>query len=124
ERFVAALLESRQNTMKQFVGKPPSKQFDSLALRRLELRQPSARPPHFVVAQPLNAVADILDGGRQVETREPFEERFEFELDDLFGLFGLALAIAERPLNERAEIVDIVQIDVLQRVQPLVKIAR
>ena len=95
--------------MKQFVGQSARQQFDSFALRRLELRQPSARAAQFVVAQAFDAVADVLDRRREVEAGEPLEERFEFELDDLFGLAGFALAIAERALNERAEIVDIVQ---------------
>src|ERR1700678_1534262 len=102
--------------MKQFVRQSARQQLDPLALDRLELRQPSARPPQLIVAQPLDAVADVLDSGSQVEAGEPFEERFEFELDDLPGLFGFALAIAERALNQRAEIVDIVQINILQRV--------
>src|SRR5208282_1029960 len=124
ERFVVVMLEAGQNAMKQFVGQSVSEQFDSVAHRGFELRQPSAMPSHLDVAQPFDTVADVLDGGGQVETREPLEERLEFELDDLFGLFGFALAIAERSFNQRAEIVDVVQIDVLQRVQPLVEIAR
>ena len=89
-----------------------SKQFDSVAHRGFELRQPAAMPSHLDVAQPFDTVADVLDSWGQVETREPSEERFEFELDDLFGLSRFAFAIAQRSFNQRAEIVDVIQIDV------------
>ena len=74
--------------------------------------------------QALDTVADVLDRRREIETREPFEERFELELDDLFGLLGFAFAVSKRTLNECAEIVDIVQVYILQRVEALVEVAR
>src|SRR5271156_2427925 len=52
ERFVAALLQPRQNAMKQFVRQPARQQLDPLALDRLELRQPSPRPPPPLVPPP------------------------------------------------------------------------
>src|SRR4029077_16563377 len=99
-------------------------EFHSLALGRFELREPSAMPPHLDVAQPLDTVADVLDSRSQVESVEPLEKRFELEVDNLLGLFRFALAIAERAIHQRAEIVDVVQVNVLHRVQALVEIAR
>src|SRR5271155_376912 len=45
EGFVAALLQRRQNAMKQFVRQPARQQLDPLALDRLPRTPPAAPPP-------------------------------------------------------------------------------
>ena len=65
-----------------------------------------------------------LIAGTRLEPIEPFLERLDFATDDALGLFGFTFAIANRFLHHGAQVVDVVQVNVLHRVEPLVEIAR
>src|SRR5690349_5806688 len=109
--------------MEELIHHSARERFDTGALDWFEPGEPHAMPVQFDVAQAFDTCAYVLDRRDQVETVEPFEERFEFELDDGRGLLRLALALFARFGHDGAEIVDIVQVDVLHRVEPFVEVA-
>ena len=78
----------------------------------------------FAVAQLFDTDADVLDRRHQVQPVHPAHERGERVGHDRLGLVGFARALAQRLGHHRAEVVDVVQVDVLHRVEPLVEVAR
>src|SRR5271163_3591486 len=120
----AAVTDSRQDAMQQLVDQPARHRFDAFAFTRRKAHQPCAMTFELEFAQLLDAGADVPDRGNQIQPLEPFEKRFDLEVDDALGLFRLAFAIADRFLHHSAEVIDVVQVNVLQRIEALVEIAR
>ncbi len=79
--------------MEELVDHSARERFDTGALDWFEPGEPRAMPVQLDVAQTFDTGAYVLDRGYEIETVEPFEERFEFELDDGRGLLRLALAL-------------------------------
>src|SRR5262249_25131020 len=85
---------------------------------------PRAMAAEFRVAQVLHADAYILDGGNQVQAVHPTHERSDLVGDDRLGLVRFARPFAPRLRHDRPKVVDVVQIDVFHRVEPIVEITR